>query len=236
VKRYARRHLSDSAVLHQTDTRFTLDASHTADLELLVAATHKTKLEIQHLLAARYPQPDVPSRIEALVSTEPILQQAPGPVDGTQLVVRQDPEPVEQAPGPVDLALRQVLTSSPVPLPGNTCSKVKPLSPQRYEVGFTMGQSAHDKLRHAQELLGRQVAPGDVAAVFERALVREIGRDGDASDGIRLRCPAHNQYTAELTFGPEFMRHKRIAAAEKRAAEKARRRPGSTAAACLPAP
>jgi hypothetical protein len=164
---------------------------------------------------------------------------------------------------------------------------VKPLAPQRYEVGFTMGQSAHDKLRYVQDLLGHQVAPGDLAAVFERALdalipelekrkfaatakphpvrpsssgnpryiparvkravwqrddgqctyvsedgrrcearkdlqfdhIREVGRDGDASDGIRLRCQAHNQFTAELTFGTEFMRHKRIAAAEARAAK-----------------
>ena len=36
--------------------------------------------------------------------------------------------------------------------------------------------------------------------------------------GMRLRCRVHNQYGAECTFGPEFMRHKRIAAAEARAA------------------
>jgi len=37
-----------------------------------------------------------------------------------------------------------------------------------------------------------------------------------------LRCRAHNQYGAECTFGPEFMRHKRQAAAEARAAAKTR--------------
>jgi hypothetical protein len=36
--------------------------------------------------------------------------------------------------------------------------------------------------------------------------------------GIWLRCRAHNQYQAECTFGAEFMRHKRIAATEARAA------------------
>ena len=40
--------------------------------------------------------------------------------------------------------------------------------------------------------------------------------------GIRLRCRAHNQYAAECTFGPEFMRHKRLAAAESRAASRVR--------------
>ena len=49
--------------------------------------------------------------------------------------------------------------------------------------------------------------------------VVEVARGGEATvEGIRLRCRAHNQYTAERTFGAEFMRHKRIAAAEGRAA------------------
>jgi len=45
--------------------------------------------------------------------------------------------------------------------------------------------------------------------------IQEVARGGQASiSGIRLRCRAHNQYEAERTFGAEFMRHKRIAAAE----------------------
>jgi hypothetical protein len=52
--------------------------------------------------------------------------------------------------------------------------------------------------------------------------VQEVARGGEATvDGIRLMCRAHNQYAAECTYGAEFMRHKRIAAAETRAAEKA---------------
>jgi hypothetical protein len=135
-----------------------------------VAATHKTKLEIQHLLAARYPQPDVPSRIEVLVPAESILQQAPGPVEGTQPVAGQGPKLVEQAPGPVGPVPGLVEAPPILTHPVDTRSKVKPLAPQRYEVGFTMGQNAHDKLRYVQDLLGHQVARGDIAAVFERAL------------------------------------------------------------------
>jgi hypothetical protein len=53
--------------------------------------------------------------------------------------------------------------------------------------------------------------------------VLEVARGGEATvDGIRLRCRAHNQYQAERTYGAEFMRHKRVAAAEGRAAAKAR--------------
>jgi len=54
--------------------------------------------------------------------------------------------------------------------------------------------------------------------------VQEVARGGEATvAGIRLRCRAHNQYAAERTFGAEFMRHKRIAAAEARAQAKATR-------------
>jgi len=49
--------------------------------------------------------------------------------------------------------------------------------------------------------------------------VQEVARGGEAGVGdIRLLCHAHNQLEAERTFGSEFMRHKRTAAAEARAA------------------
>ena len=49
--------------------------------------------------------------------------------------------------------------------------------------------------------------------------VIEVARGGRASvDGIRLRCRTHNQYTAECTFGAEFMAAKREAARERREA------------------
>jgi 5-methylcytosine-specific restriction endonuclease McrA len=47
--------------------------------------------------------------------------------------------------------------------------------------------------------------------------VHEVARGGETlASNLRLLCRAHNQYTAERTFGAEFMRHKRIAAAEAR--------------------
>jgi len=53
--------------------------------------------------------------------------------------------------------------------------------------------------------------------------VLEVARGGESSvDNLRLRCRAHNQLEAERTFGSDFMRHKRIAAAETRALARAR--------------
>jgi chorismate synthase len=42
-------------------------------------------------------------------------------------------------------------------------------------------------------------------------------------DNIRLRCPGHNQHTAEQTYGAGFMRQKREEAARARAATRAAR-------------
>jgi len=49
----------------------------------------------------------------------------------------------------------------------------------------------------------------------------EFARGGEATvDNIRLRCRAHNQHTAERTYGAGFMERKRAEAAEARAAKK----------------
>jgi hypothetical protein len=62
--------------------------------------------------------------------------------------------------------------------------------------------------------------------------VLEVARGGESTvSGTRLQCRAHNQYAAECTFGSEFMRHKRIAAAEAQAAVKARATAARAAAA-----
>jgi len=55
-------------------------------------------------------------------------------------------------------------------------AKVAPLSPERFALQFTMGQSLHDKLRYAQALLSHQLPSGDVAQVLERALDAHISR------------------------------------------------------------
>jgi hypothetical protein len=60
--------------------------------------------------------------------------------------------------------------------------------------------------------------------------VQAYARGGEATvAGLRLRCRAHNQYEAERTYGPEFMRHKRLAAAGARVAGRNRIRVPVTA-------
>jgi hypothetical protein len=48
--------------------------------ELLAVAGHKTKSEIEQLLAVRFPRPDVPARVQAIASALPIDPLAAGTV------------------------------------------------------------------------------------------------------------------------------------------------------------
>jgi hypothetical protein len=48
--------------------------------ELLAAAAHKSKVEIELLLAQHRPRPDVPTRLEPAPAASPTAEQAPGPV------------------------------------------------------------------------------------------------------------------------------------------------------------
>jgi 5-methylcytosine-specific restriction endonuclease McrA len=124
--------------------------------ELLAAAANRSKSELELLLAQRYPRPDVPTRVQ-LVTPEHSLQLAPERVEEMRQLApeRVSDEPVH-APAHVDAR-----TLHP---------RVTPLSPERYALQLTIGQSTHDKLRRAQELLSHQVRPGDVAQVLDRAL------------------------------------------------------------------
>ena len=113
--------------------------------ELVSAASGKDKAGVEALLAARFPQADLPA----------IIQR----VDTSQL-----------APAPVSASVN--------PLPAKTLPSARmphrprltPLAPERFALQLTVSQSTHEKLRHAQSLLGHAVPSGDLAQVLDRAL------------------------------------------------------------------
>ena len=122
--------------------------------ELLAAAEHKSKAEIQLLLAARFPQPDLPARLDAIAAPgSPPVLPAPEQVEHGSEVKATSRLPVPE----------QVASATPWP-------KVAPLSAERYALQATIGQGTHDKLRYAQALLGHAVPSGDLAEVLDRAL------------------------------------------------------------------
>jgi hypothetical protein len=125
--------------------------------ELFAATTHRSKAAIEQLLAERFPQPDLPARIEAFAPTPAVLQLAPGPVKFS------------------DTKLTAAATVEP-PSPETVRPRIAPLAPGRYGLQFTVGQETHEKLRYAQALLGHAVPTGELAEVFDRALDALIAR------------------------------------------------------------
>ena len=124
--------------------------------ELLSAATHKSKAQIELLLAERFPQPDLPTLVEPIAAGSG-LQLAPERVIFTR--------PEHGVPTTANFA----------PTPASP-SKVTPLAPQRFAVQFTVDQATHDDLLYAQALLGHAVPSGDLAQVVARALKVLIAR------------------------------------------------------------
>jgi len=245
---------------------------------LVVAATHKSKSEIELLLAHRFPKQDIPTFIRALPlrpSDTLQFQHAPGHVDTVAspptalAAASSEPSRPEHAPGHVALPAQR--------------TTVTPLAPQRFALKTTIDQETRELLRRAQELMGHQLPSAEIAEILRCSLklwvahlerrkfaatanprlcrgstnpryvpadvkraVRE--RDGDRCtfvsdcgvrcesrtrlefdhvnevargglptvDGVRLRCRTHNQYTAERTFGREFMSHKRREAMQRK--------------------
>jgi 5-methylcytosine-specific restriction endonuclease McrA len=134
--------------------------------ELLTAATHKTKPEVEQLLAQRFPQPDVPTLLQ------PIERAAAG---GERMALSCGVPEAQLAPERVVPSADANSKVSMVPLAPAvpTRAKTTPLSPGRFALQLTMGQVTHDLLREAQSLLGHAVGSVDVEAVLERAL-REL--------------------------------------------------------------
>ncbi len=116
--------------------------------ELIADATHRSRAEVEEMLARRFPRAEA-LRLDDGVVALPIAgdEHAPGHVDAPSS---------EHAPGHVEPPAPRV--------------RVAPLSPDRYAIQITIRKSTHDKLRHAQALLAHAVPAGDVAEVLDRAL------------------------------------------------------------------
>ena len=115
--------------------------------ELIAAATHRTKAEIEGLLARRFP------RSEAMGLVCPLPGLAPATAEPARAHVEPGAGACQLAPGQVGTGARAV-----------------PVAPQRFLIEVTIGRDTEAKLRYAQDLLGHALPSGDLARVFDRAL------------------------------------------------------------------
>ena len=140
--------------------------------ELLTTARHKTKREVERLVAALRPLPPVPSSVRKL----------PAPVTNPPVMARAGEMGAERGTGARADAADAATPASAPDSQGDAVSTtrrtlvharpaiVRPLAPERYKVQFTVSSETHDKLRRAQDLLRHVIPSGDPAAIFDRAL------------------------------------------------------------------
>jgi hypothetical protein len=173
---------------------------------LLARAAHKTKREVEELLAELLPRPDAPALIRKLPERRTIGSPTPAPrqsadgiasVSGPRLDGTVSSEPELRLDG-VETAS---LSPSPdaVPSPGAELrpdgvdsprvelrldavaasaspATVQPLAPGRYKVQFTASAALRDKLERLQALMRSSVPDGDLATLIEEAVTEKLER------------------------------------------------------------
>jgi 5-methylcytosine-specific restriction endonuclease McrA len=142
--------------------------------ELLAAAANKSRRHIEHMLAERFPLPDVATTLTPL--------PAPARVESPATSSLPAPGPAKDLPAApsdagaasvADAAAVETHASGPpsVPtVPTPAYSSIAPTAPQRYKTQFTMDEAMHSDLQRAMELLGPQAGEDRVREVFRRAL------------------------------------------------------------------
>jgi len=127
-------------------------------VEVLDAARHKSKRDIEQVVARLCPRPDAPTVIRKLPAPRELRITTNS--EGSRFLDLL-PTP-EVKPAPVHAS--GVRVSSPRP------PEVKPLAPERFKIQFTINHETHTKLRRAQDLLRHTIPNGDPAAIFDKAL------------------------------------------------------------------
>jgi hypothetical protein len=122
-------------------------------------ATHRTKRQIEELIAELQPRPDAPA----------VMRKLP---DRTEL----RPDGVGAAEfGPEEVSVLE-LRPDGVAQSNRTPAVVQPLAPGRYKVQFTASAVLHDKLERLRALMRSRVPDGDLAAVIEEAVTEKLER------------------------------------------------------------
>src|SRR4029453_3414827 len=155
---------------------------------LLARASHRSKREMEELVAELSPRPDVAAAIRKLPDTP-----------------RTPAEPVELSPGRV--ATRAIDPfSSAIPSQG-----LEPLSRARYKVQFAEGVELRDKLERLTELMRAEVPSGDIAQPIEQAVTEKLAR----LEAKRFASPTAPRQKLQATHTTPTSRH--IPAAVRRA-------------------
>lgn len=195
--------------VHLTAVRL-LAPSMTAEnhLELLAAARHKSRHEVEELLARLRPQPAVAATVRRLpvsqVSKTLALDLPAGATETTAATIEASTD-VPAARGP---QISEMPNAPERPrTPQGSRATVEPLAPERYRVQFTANRQTRDKLRRAQELLRHRIPDGDVGRVIDLALDLLV-KDLEKKKFAATPRPRHVASTAQSGRGADPLAHR----------------------------
>jgi 5-methylcytosine-specific restriction endonuclease McrA len=159
-------HVSGAALLapHLTPENMT---------DVCARAEHRSKRDIERLVAELAPKPDAPSLMRKLPKRR-ATSAKPAQVPGKRLSPAIVPPPARPAP------------------------PLTPTSPARYKVQFTASQALHDKLARLRALTRTQVPDGDLAAVVELAVDAYLAKV-DATRFGKTKTPRTTVETTDTT-------------------------------------
>jgi hypothetical protein len=141
---------------------------------LLARAVHRSKRQIEELVAELAPRPDVPGLLRKLPS-RPAPSNQKEEADVTVLPIPDGVVSSPDASTPSRASAssrREDAVPPPVPAP----PVLSPLAPDRYKVQFTVSAELRDKLLRLRALLRSEVPDGDLAAIIEKAVTEKLER------------------------------------------------------------
>src|SRR5687768_17571809 len=130
--------LQEGAVTLTTINLLTPHLTESNHREVLDSARHKSKREVELLIAELHPRPAVPTVVRKLPTRQ--ATEVPAPMTTFSLMNESS---AKSAPPPS--------VTSPRP------AVVTPLSPERYKVQLTVTRETYEKLRRAQDLLRHSI-------------------------------------------------------------------------------
>ena len=120
---------------------------------VLESAKGRTRRQIEALVAALAPRPDIAAGVRKLpaptappAAADALIPPAAGTASHPEAVIAPPVRPAAARP------------------------VVQARSPERYRVQFTIGEETHARLPRVQALLRREIPDGDPGAIFDRAL------------------------------------------------------------------
>src|SRR5262249_2202099 len=123
--------------------------------EVLRRACHRSKREIEVILAELFPRPDVPTMVRKLPERRPSSR---APIAPPESQLRPDGAERPRVPAPAPAFL------------------VAPLSPPLYQVQFRAGAELEERLERLRSLMRSEVPDGDLATIIEQAVTEKLAR------------------------------------------------------------